>query len=60
MMPRPHVEEILTRHLKGMIALCDEARGFTKQGSTVDDLLRDLATKSGSILLELRKEPLKA
>lgn len=50
----------VTRHLKGMVTLCDEARGFTSQESTLDGLLRDLALKSSEALLELRKEPIKA
>ena len=57
---KANVQDRITRHLKGMVTLCDEARGFTGQGTTLDDLLRDLALKSGSALLELRKEPLKS
>ncbi len=60
MSQKPNVQDRITRHLKGMVTLCDEARGFTIQDSTLDGLLRDLALKSGSALLELRKEPLKA
>ena len=54
------VQDRITRHLKGMVTLCDEARGFTIEGTILDALLRDLALKSGSVLLELRKEPLKS
>lgn len=60
MSPKPTVQDRIVRHLKGMVTLCDEARGVTLQGTTVDDLLRDLALKAGTTLLELKKEPLKA
>lgn len=54
------VHERIVRHLKGMVTLCDEAAPVAPTGSAISDLLRDLAVKSESALLELRKEPLKA
>jgi hypothetical protein len=60
MSQKPPVEDRIVRHLKGMVTLCDEARGFTSQESTLDGLLRDLALKAGEALLVIRKEPLKA
>lgn len=57
---RPNIADIVTRHASGMMALCDEARSVTKSGSKVDEALRDLAIKCGEVILELRKEPLKA
>jgi hypothetical protein len=57
---KANVQDRITRHLKGMVTLCDEARGFTQGDSALDAILRELALKSGMALLELRDKPIKA
>lgn len=52
---RTPVKERITRHVKGMISLCDESAD-EPMTPTLAALLRDLAVKSHAVLIELKKE----
>jgi len=54
------LSEKLTRQLKGVSSVCGEAILEIPEGSVLSSLLRDLAVKSQSALIEIKKEPVKA
>lgn len=54
------LKDRVVRHLKGVVTLCDEAILEVSEGSVLSSLLRDLAVKSQSALIEMKKEPVKA
>ena len=54
------LKDKLVRQLKGVSAICGDAILETPDGSVLSSLLRDLAVKSQSALIEIKKEPVKA
>lgn len=58
-MIEPALKENLVRQLKGVNTLCNAALELSC-GEVLLSLLRDLAVKSQSALIELKKEPVKA